>query len=703
MRGLIESVGWPAARLAEAVEALASAAGLQPREHGSPALSAATPRDDRDSGRLERLANWLGIEIEPVGFEAGELSVLIRGGAPAVLPLGERHALLLHAGARGALLLAPDGSRRRVPVARLAAAVTACPHAARDPAFQRELAAAGLDERECARVHATLDRERSGERAHVGFLLRASVAAPWRTAVRSVRLGPRLAGLFCAKVAEQSAWILSWWVIGRGALAGRYDVGWLGAWALLLATLVPLQVWALRAAGSLAIDLGAEIRRRSLAGALRMPPDLLRQEGVGRSLGRVLESEELESLALGGGFAALFALVELAAGSAVLAAGASPLLQLGALAVWVAFAALLARRLCAARREWTERRLSLTHDLVESMVGHATRLVQQDPRRMHEGEDGALAAYLASARRMDGATIALTAWIPRGWVLLGVLGLGPAFLGGASTAGLAISVGGVLLAYRALRRLADGLADLTAAAVAWQGVAPVLRAAERAEVAPDPALLEAEERARFSPSVPAVSARRVSFRHGTRGAPVLADCGLDWRQGEKLVLEGASGAGKSTFAAILAGLRAPDSGLVLAGGLDRQTLGEHVWRRRVVLAPQFHENHVFGGSLLFNLLMGRAWPPSPEDVRDAAEVCERLGLGPLIERMPGGLLQWVGETGWRLSHGERARVWIARALLQGADAVIIDEGQGTLDPKNLARVQRVLCEEPAGVLVIAHP
>ena len=48
--------------------------------------------------------------------------------------------------------------------------------------------------------------------------------------------------------------------------------------------------------------------------------------------------------------------------------------------------------------------------------------------------------------------------------------------------------------------------------------------------------------------------------------------------------------------------------------------------------------------------------------------------------MPAGLFQPVGETGWQLSHGERSRIYMARALLQGADLVVLDESFAELDP-----------------------
>lgn len=139
--------------------------------------------------------------------------------------------------------------------------------------------------------------------------------------------------------------------------------------------------------------------------------------------------------------------------------------------------------------------------------------------------------------------------------------------------------------------------------------------------------------------------------------------------------------------ALLSGLRSPDTGLVLLDGLDGPTLGRGGWRRRVAAAPQFHENHVFTATLAYNVLMGRHWPPDDEDLDEARQVLRELGLGELLERMPSGISQMVGESGWRLSHGERSRVFVARALLQGADLLLFDESFGALDPRTLrARV-----------------
>jgi ATP-binding cassette subfamily B protein len=169
------------------------------------------------------------------------------------------------------------------------------------------------------------------------------------------------------------------------------------------------------------------------------------------------------------------------------------------------------------------------------------------------------------------------------------------------------------------------------------------------------------------------------------------------------LVQGPSGGGKSTFASVLSGLRKPESGLLLCGGLDLPTLGHACWRQRVASAPQFHENHILTETLAFNLLMGRGWPPTPDDMREAQTLCEQLGLGELLAHMPGGILQMVGEGGWQLSHGERSRVFMARALLQGGNLVILDESFAALDPESLRMSLECALERAKTLMVIAHP
>jgi ABC-type multidrug transport system fused ATPase/permease subunit len=112
---------------------------------------------------------------------------------------------------------------------------------------------------------------------------------------------------------------------------------------------------------------------------------------------------------------------------------------------------------------------------------------------------------------------------------------------------------------------------------------------------------------------------------------------------------------------------------------------------------------VLSASFAFNLLMGRQWPPSNADVKEAEQVCGELGLGPLLARMPGGLWQMVGETGWQLSQGERSRLFLARALLSGADVVILDESFAALDPGTLEQAMACALRRARTLVVVAHP
>jgi ATP-binding cassette subfamily B protein len=503
--------------------------------------------------------------------------------------------------------------------------------------------------------------------------------------------------------AQYGLWLLSWWLVGRGAFDGHLERGWLLAWALVLFTLIPFRLAETWTGGVFAIGVGGLLKQRLLFGALRMEPEEIRHEGAGRLLGRVLESDAVESLALGGGFLALVSIIELAAAATILIWGAGGGIHAAALVAWTALAFGLAGLYARRRRLWTASRLTMTHDLVERMTGHRTRLAQEPRSAWHDGEDEALETYLGLSRAADRAAAGLLAVIPRGWLIVGVVGIIPGFVSGsAAPPALAVALGGVLLAHRALEKLAAGLSQLTGAWIAWEQVAPLFRAAARPSIPGAPLFAVP---APADPAAPrnVIEARELTFRYRDRGDPVLRGCGLTIRTGDRCLLEGPSGGGKSTLASLLVGLRVPESGLLLLGGLDRRTLGLEGWRRRIVAAPQFHENHVLTGTFAFNLLMGRAWPPEQQDFEEADKLCRELGLGELLDRMPAGLLQMVGETGWQLSHGERSRLFIARALLQRSEVIVLDESFAALDPATLGRAMRCVLDRAKTLVVIAHP
>ncbi|WP_438026984.1 ATP-binding cassette domain-containing protein [Sorangium sp. So ce233] len=709
----LDAVAWPAARAGEAVESLAILSGLSSEE----ALGRAAPSpppppgaaidDDALGAWIDAAAEPLGVEAEPVTAEYPDIGRFVRSCGPALIRLpGGQRGLLAVLGRRWGRVrvVRPD---RRVVALRPEDIARVLRGSLEDPGrvarIERVLAEAGIAGRRRGAVRDGIVRERLAQRRLGGsWLLRLAPSRGFLRHARGAGLHRRFAALAGAHALRNALRFASWWILGRAALAGRFDPGWFAAWAGLLLSMVPLRAYEVWTQGVIAIDGARLLKQRLLHGVLELDPDELRTEGNGQLLGRVLESQAVESLALGGGFGALFFAIELVMAAVVLALGAGGAARVALLAAWVALAAVVGRRYLARYRAWTEARLRITDDLVERMSGHRTRLAQEVPERWHLGEDEALAGYHARSRALDAASVALLAIMPGGWTVVGLVGLWGAFAaGGLSAGGLAVAVGGILLAGDAILVLAEGLYQFAAARVAWTSASPLFHAASRPRLAGalSPAELTAGE---GGAEGPLLDVRGLVVRHRGRAEPVLRGCDLAIRAGDRLALSGPSGSGKTTLAAVLTSLRRPASGVVLLRGLDLRTWGSSGWRQRIVAAPQFHENHILSETLAFNLLMGRRWPPRREDLEEAEEVCRALGLAELLDRMPSGLQQMVGDTGWQLSHGERSRVYIARALLQRADLVIFDESFGSLDPDSLRRVVGCVLERARTVLVIAH-
>ena len=86
----------------------------------------------------------------------------------------------------------------------------------------------------------------------------------------------------------------------------------------------------------------------------------------------------------------------------------------------------------------------------------------------------------------------------------------------------------------------------------------------------------------------------------------------------------------------------------------------------------------------------------------AGPVSRDLGLGELLDAMPAGLAQPVGETGWQLSHGERSRLFGARALLSRAEIIVLDESFAALDPESLRQALACVLDRASTLLVISH-
>jgi ATP-binding cassette subfamily B protein len=421
--------------------------------------------------------------------------------------------------------------------------------------------------------------------------------------------------------------------------------------------------------------------------------------------GVVLDADALDALARTGGPTLMADVAQCACGVIILLLGAAPASHAILLLLWLGVAALLVRSLYRRVLDWADARLALTEDLVETMVGYRTMVAQLPPEKRHVGEDRVLDDYARKEAAMDREMARLAVLIPRGWLVLAIAALMPNFATARSASPqVAVSLGGVLLLYLALRRIAvETGPGLAAAFVAWQSTKPIAAAASPPTVATEQvAALPTEVDEASDGRRALLVGRDVSYRYPGRLEPVLRSADFEIRRGDRILLEGRSGSGKSTLGSILCGLRPPSGGLLLLGGFDHFSLRPERWRQRVASVPQSHENHILSAPLLFNVAMARRWPPSPGDVKEIEEVCKELGLSGLLARMPAGIQQMVGDSGWQLSHGERARICVARALAQRADVRVLDESFAALDPETLDRVLACILRRSETLLVVSH-
>jgi ATP-binding cassette subfamily B protein len=727
----LEQIAWPVTRLGELTENLARKAGLTARlvQLPQPPDGLGLSSDAELGAWLDNAAGYLGLEAEPVSAQYADLDLLLQAGGPAILrlpgtsPTGESLAgpafvALVRGASNKVSILCPDLRVRRLNLATLQALLTRPYDAYLGEQIDQLLVDADVPAERLQRARAAVLRDQLGPlRIEAGWLLRLPPSASLHNQFHHAGVYRPVRIMLFMYFIQQLLSVASWFVIGRGIFQGHFDLGWLAAWAILLLSSIPVQIVVSDAQSELSMSAGALFKQRLILGTLKLDPEEIRHQGMGQFLNRVMESEAVEMLALSGGFTALLSFIELGLAVVILFNGSGGAISAASLVIWVLLTLVMLWRYYQNSREWTEAYREMTNHLVEEMVGHRTRLIQQDPRRWHEDEDQELDRYLKLSESMDQTGIGISSFITRGWILVGLAGIALAYVAGNPTPqSLAISLGGMLLASQGLGKLTAGTQSLSSLANAWQQVGPLFKAAARPRqlpalgfVPPARGRMPDSSAAGQVQTAPAngqqalIQARDVSFRYRPQGRSILQDCTLQIYPGDRLLLEGPSGGGKSTLAAVLTGLRAPESGSLLLWGFDRQLLGVEEWRKRVVMAPQFQENYVFSETLAFNLLMGRGWPPKPEDLEEAESICQELGLGEVLQRMPSGFQQMVGESGWQLSHGERSRLFIARTLLQKADLIVLDESFGALDPENLERALQCVLRRAPTLLVIAHP
>lgn len=182
------------------------------------------------------------------------------------------------------------------------------------------------------------------------------------------------------------------------------------------------------------------------------------------------------------------------------------------------------------------------------------------------------------------------------------------------------------------------------------------------------------------------------------GTEAVRDVTLDGRVGEVVALVGATGAGKSTLAYLVAGFVQPTDGTISYDGVDGRELRVDVLRSQVAFV--FQEPFVFDDTAAANIRMGN---PQASDA-ELANAAQTAGALDFIEALPDGFETRLGRAGARLSVGQKQRLAIARGLVSSAPILVLDEPTAALDPETEnALVEALKAERSRRLLiVIAH-
>ncbi len=194
-----------------------------------------------------------------------------------------------------------------------------------------------------------------------------------------------------------------------------------------------------------------------------------------------------------------------------------------------------------------------------------------------------------------------------------------------------------------------------------------------------------------------IALRGVRFAYSADGNTVLDGVDLTLPAGRVTVVAGSSGAGKSTVADLVMGLLLPQEGAVLVDGVALTRANARAWRRQVGYVSQ--DTLLFHDTVKRNLLWAK--PEATE-----TELAEAIGAAraEFVYGLELGLETVVGDRGMMLSHGQRQRIALARALLLRPALLILDEATNSLDLENEEGILRTAAGLQGRVttLLISH-
>jgi subfamily B ATP-binding cassette protein MsbA len=190
----------------------------------------------------------------------------------------------------------------------------------------------------------------------------------------------------------------------------------------------------------------------------------------------------------------------------------------------------------------------------------------------------------------------------------------------------------------------------------------------------------------------------VDFAYPGQPHPTLRQASFTVAPGEWTLIQGVSGAGKSTIVNLLLRFFEPGGGQIMVEDVALGRIDIDAWRSRIAVSGQDVE--LIDGTIADNIALGRP-EATPEEI---AHVVGQVGLDAIVATLEMGLETRIGERGLNLSGGQRQRVGIARALLVQPDLLILDEATSALDAASDAAIFAAVVRAMAGrtVVLVGH-
>jgi ABC-type multidrug transport system fused ATPase/permease subunit len=349
-----------------------------------------------------------------------------------------------------------------------------------------------------------------------------------------------------------------------------------------------------------------------------------------------------------------------------------------------------------------EKIATITGYLQETLSGiRVVRVFGQEPRHIEQ-----FRALNEENRAANMTTVNLNAvYFPMVEFLSALVTVEILVVGGLEVIHGHASTGVVFGFIAALNNFFDPIQQLSQLYTTYQsGMAALDKIFELLDEQPD--LMDAPDATELPPIRGELRFDDVSFQYGGPGSGVgsegdayaLRNVDLVIPPGQTVALVGATGAGKSTFAKLVARFYDPTSGAVLLDGHDLRSVSAHSLRSQMGIVPQ--EGFLFSGTIRENIAFGRPGA-SDDEIRAAARA---VGADSFIAALDEGYDAEIGERGVQLSAGQRQLVAFARALVADPRILVLDEATSNVDVHTETLIEQGLRRLVAGrtAIVIAH-